>query len=540
MSFTPRHLDILVALRASALPVYVELVKRAAAPGSYERVIDWVAERARSMASDSDDEEALIDLTPLLAGADYRDFLAVVSEVAPDKVPVVQQVLESKEYEQRLARTKAASLEQYLDELRVVTADEIASALINGTIVNATGPDGRPLRIRSDEDVSAAFLATPTATAVLDSTVLVDVLAAFAARDDDLRPDPRGLRLREVVVVGELDLNWLKLDFPLGFEGCDFHHWVSANHLSVPWLSFDSCDFTPWGQVHHHDRGALNASSIQVSTSLRFWGCRGLAQLFIPDAVIGDFSPSNPNAPDADNDLPSFRTVIDGARFGRLWIPSRHGAMPFDIDRSVRVDMIGLSDSGDSTRQADRAVAEQIHDWLVSADKPVPEEIWGEFEQALRRSGRARAATELGVLGAQARTREKRLGWLHRLVLGATVRYFYDNLRALRWLLGLLALTFVLAFAFADEFVASPLGGPSTLPDGWFESVADRTVWSLMYAADTVLSPLSLGQAETVWPRWSWLTLVLALVKGASLLLLGLLVVGVTGLAERRTAGART
>ena len=93
---------------------------------------------------------------------------------------------------------------------------------------------------------------------------------------------------------------------------------------------------------------------------------------------------------------------------------------------------------------------------------------------------------------------------------------------------------FVVAFAFAEQFVQSPLANDSSLPDGWLGSLVDRGVWSLLYAIDTVLSPISLGQAETVWPESSWLTLVLALVKGLSLLLLGLLVVGVTGLAEKR------
>lgn len=534
MSLAEQHLDILVALRTISLPDYVDLMRRCHDPASYQSAIKVVADRSAELES-AGGSGSLPDLTHLLGSPDYRAFLARVSELAPDHVPVVQQLLETSEYELRLAKTKAVSLQDYLDELRVVSAEEIARALVDGTIVNALDKHGHPLRVRSDEDVSGAFLDTPTATAYVDAEVLRDVLADFASGASGRVANPQGLRLREVVIGGELNLNWLRLDFPLGFEGCDFHHWVSANHLSVPWLSFDSCDFTPVGQATHRDRGALNAASIEVGSTLRFWGCRGLGQLFIPDASIGDFSPSNPEVP-GDPSLTTFRTVIDGARFGRLWIPDGEGAVPFEVSRSVRIGSVGLPGVDETTgRDADRAAAQRLHDWLTASSAEVPEDVWHELEQALRRSGMARAATEFGVLGARARTRSKRWGWLERLVLERTVRYFYGNLGALWWLLGLLALAFVLAFAFADQFVQSPLANPSSLPDGWWGSLVDRAVWSLLFATDTVLSPISLGQAETVWPESSWLTLVFAFVKGLSLLLIGLLVVGLTGLAEKRS-----
>lgn len=533
MSFAEQHLDILVALRTISLPTYVDLMRRCHEPASYKSAIDVVADRSAGLDS-AGSSDSLPGLTRLLGSPGYRDFLAQVSKLAPDHVPMVQHLLETREYEQRLATTKAASPQEYLDELRVVSAEEIVNALANGTIVNALDEHGHPMPVRSDEEVSGAFLDTPTATAYLDAEVLRSVLADFASGASDLKANPQGLRLRGVVIGGELNLNWLRLEFPLGFEGCDFHHWVSANHLSVPWLSFDSCDFTPVGQRAHRDQGALNAASIRVDSSLRFWGCRGLGQLFIPDAVIGDFSPANPEAP-GDATLTTFRTVIDGARFGKLWIPDGEGAIPFEISRSVRIESVGLPGVDDTSgRDADRAAARRLHDWLAASSAQVPEDVWYELEQALRRSGMARAATEFGALGARTRTRGKPWGWLERLLLDRTVRYFYGNLGALWWLLGLLVAAFVVAFSFADQFVKSPLANPSSLPDGWLGPMLDRAVWSLLYASDTVLSPISLGQADTVWPESSWLTLVLALIKGLSLLLLGLLVVGLTGLAEKR------
>lgn len=531
MSFVEQHLDILVALRTASLPTYVDLMRRTHDETSYKAGIAKVAERSTKLDSANGSDN---DLTELLASPEYREFLAHVTRVAPEHVPTVQHLLETKEYEQRLARTKAASPQQYLDELRVVSAEEIAEALIAGTIVNATDERGRPLPIRSDEDVSGAFLETPTATAYVDADVLRQVLADFAAGGHDLTASPQGLRLHRVVVGGELNLNWLKLPFPLGFEGCDFHHWVSANHLSVPWLSFDSCDFTPLGQRAHTEHGAVNAESIEVGSSLRFWGCRGLGQLYIPNAVIGEFSPTNPGVA-GDGKNAAVRTVIDGARFGRLWIPSGDDAFPFEIARSVRIEGVGLPDADDrADRKSDREAAKHLHGWLTRSKKPVPEDVWHELEQALRRPGMSGAATEFAVLGARERTLDKPWGWLERALLGHTVRYFYDNLRALWWLGGLLLLVFGLALTFARDFVESPLANESALPGGWLTAWLDRGVWSLLYAIDTVLSPISLGQADTVWPESSWLTLVLALVKGLSLLLLGLLVVGVTGLAEKR------
>lgn len=538
MSFAEQHLDMLVALRAISLPTYANLMRRCHDEEAYQPAVALVAERSQDDGSTGGSD--LPDLTRLLGSPDYRDFLAHVTSLAPEHVPVVQQLLETKEYGQRLARTKAASLQEYLDELRVVSAEEISRALVAGTIVNAVDEHGDPLPVRSDEDVSGAFLEAPTATAYVDAEVLRSVLADFATGAGGRVANPQGLRLREVVVGGALNLNWLRLDFPLGFEGCDFHHWVSANHLVVPWLSFDSCDFTPVGQASHRERGALNASSLEVASSLRFWGCRGLGQLFIPDAVVGEFSPANPEAPAASSES-TFRTVIDGARFGKLWIPPDEGAIPFKLSRSVRIDSVGLADVEDASgRDSDKAAARRLHDWLTTSSEPLPEDVWHELEQALRRAGMARAATEFGVLGARARTRHKPWGWAERLVLGPTVRYFYSNVRALWWLLGLLAIAVVVTFAFAQQFVQSPLANPSSLPDGWWESLLDRVAWSLLYATDTVLSPVSLGQAETVWPASPWLTLALAVIKGLSLLLLGLLVVGVTGLAERRgtTAGS--
>lgn len=534
MTFADDHRDLLAALRDLSLPTYVALMRSCHSPEEYAAAVAAVSDHATSSQ-----DEPTPDLTRLLSSSGYRDFLAHVLASSPDHAPRVQQVLETAEYEARLARLKAQSLQEYLDELRVVSPEEVAHALVNGTIVNAWDTHGEPLRIRSDEQFSAAFLETPTATAYVDAATLTRVLVDFAAGAGDAIPNPQGLRLRGVVIGGELNLNWLQLPFALGFEGCDFHHWISADHLSVPWLSFDSCDFTPWGQAHRTGAGAVNASSITVTSSLRFWGCRGLGQLFIPDARIGDFSPTNPHVPEGEAPE-TFRTVIDGAWFGRLGVPVNGESLPFQLSRSVRVETLEFAESSSPahSHRADAERAARLHSWLADVGTEAPEAVWSELEAALRRSGMERTATEFGVLGARERTRSRRLGWIARLTLGPTVRYFYDNLRAIWWLIALYLLTLGCAFGFAESFVQSPMSNPSSLPDSWWESMLDRAVWAMMYAADTVLSPVSLGQADTVWPESSLMTLFFATIKGLSLLLLGLLIIGVTGLAERRGMGS--
>ncbi|WP_323791097.1 hypothetical protein [Nocardioides sp.] len=531
MTFVDQHLLILVALRSLAPRLYLELMHRLHADqAGLEQSRSQVGQRSQELAT-TEGDVGLPNLTPLLSLPDYREFLHRVSQVTPDYAPVIQNVLETKEYEQRLTRLKSLSVQDYLGELRVVSPQEVVDALVKGTIVNSTDESGDPSPIRSDEAYSAAFADVPTATAYLEASVLSSVLARFASHSGDQVADPQGLRLNRVVIGGELNLNWLKLDFPLGFEGCDFDHWVSASHMTVPWLSFDSCDFTPYGHAMRSD-GALNAEFIHVETTLRFWGCRGLGQLFVPHASIGEFSPANPDVAAAE--LPTvFRTVIDNATFGTLVIPEHEGAIPFDVDESVRVGSLVFAGSPANGRVADSAIARRLHGWLTQGSNR-SEDVWSEFERALRHCGRSGAAREFAILGAEERTRSSRLGWLTRITLGPTVRYFHDTLRAIWWVAGLIGIAFVAAFAFAGNFAQSPLSNPSMLPASWFDLFGERFAWSLLYAVDTVVSPLSLGQADAVWPESAALTVLFATLKGLGLLLIALFVIGVTGLAERR------
>jgi hypothetical protein len=541
--FADDFIDVLVALRALHLPLYMQVMR--AHHEDQETLRGGIARVQAESARSASDPPALTDL---LAGEPYRQLLQRLNQSDPTAAARVQIVLETKEYEQRLSRLKTRSLQEYVDELRVVGADELVAALRGGTIVNAVDEDGDPLPIRSDEGVSAAFLDRPTATACVSADLLVRVLNDFAGSAEGLVANAQGLRLRQVVVIGAVNLNWLDLPFPLGFEGCDFHGWIWAEHLRVPWLSFDSCDFTPHGH-RVPSSGALNAGSIAVRHELRFWGCRGINQLFIPDARIGLYNPAGPATGPEDAEPTGttgwqptpFRTVIDGATFERLIIPE-DGASGLEVTRSVRIGSLTVL-GPDGPQQ----VAERLFGWLVAPEddgtdpRVVPTDVWREFEGALRRSGHSAAATHFGYLGADQRTRSEGVkGRLKRAVLKPTTHYFYDNLRAV-WGLGLLLVvawvsTLLIALLDPDQLAQSPLANPSTLPEDWIASFLDSTVWSLLYAVDLVVSPISLGQADVVWPHSVWLTLWFAAIKGVSLILLGLFLVGVTGLAERRDA----
>ena len=114
MIFAQEHVEILAALRAISFPTYVDLMQRCHDDASTKSAMTVVRNHSDGLNRDEGSVD-LPDLTQVLGSTDYREFLAHVSERAPEHVPVVQHVLETREYEERLARTKAASLVEYLD-----------------------------------------------------------------------------------------------------------------------------------------------------------------------------------------------------------------------------------------------------------------------------------------------------------------------------------------------------------------------------------------------------------------------------------------
>lgn len=520
---------ILACLRDLNMRFYFEvLISIASGPEDFEQTKEAVAEVSKNYG-----DGLFAKLTDSLGTAEYRAFIDDLNDTDPTAAHTAQTLLETKEYEIRLARLKEKSVEQYLNELREVTADELIRAIVDGTVVNATSESGTPLPIANDENYSGTFLDHPTATASLDTGTLLQVLNHFSSPQNDIVASAQGLRLRQVVIRGSgLNLNWLRIPFPLGFQGCDFYAWVSADYLRVPWLSFENCDFTPRDHVMPTPSGALNAAHLEVEHELRFWKCRGISQLFIPDAKIGSFSLENQFAGEGEgSSAGAFRTVIDGSNFGNLHVPTVK-TIPLSLNQSLRVDRI----NGEYTA---------IERWLRTSGAEAP--VWDSIADALARSGRGDDASNLRIAYKRNRNsntyQHPRTGkprnpiarFFVWLFADFTVRYFHKPFRAIWLLVGVFALTWVLAFAFHDQLIKSPLAN-EPVPAHWLQEQASALAWSFMYALDSSFSPLSLGQLQTMWPSSVWLVLLLAGLKSISIILLGLFIAAATNLVGKRSS----
>lgn len=499
-------------------------------PEKYEKTRAAVA----GLCEGEDAGEALTRhpvLTDLLQTRHYRKLLADISAVSDDLVPVVQALLERREYEERLRHIRETSPDDYVEELRVIQADELRAALVNGCVVNAHAFGYLPLEIPHDESVSGAFLHDPVPTALVDAHVLRDVLLEAARAPEAV--DPRGLRLSQVVVRGTLDLNWLDVPFPLGFNGCHFRGWLWLDNFRAPELTFDTCDFTASDNVGPY-RGALNATRMSIERELRFFDCKGFDQLFLTESTLGYFhlrDPHNEAEPSA-----SFRTILDDSKIGTLTFPSspaeQKAGETYILPDDIRIERVS-------------GPLESITAWLRSSRPDTGDEdtptgasarVWDEVADALDRSGRADDATQLRIDYRRHRNsaRNPVARFLTWLALDATVRYLHRPSRALRWFAGLFFVAWALAFAFHGHLVKSPLVS-DPVPASWLSEMLSAGAWSFMYALDIMIVPLSLGQVDSMWPGSVWLAVVFAVLKGAGIILLGLFLGSVTTLISKRS-----
>jgi hypothetical protein len=111
-------------------------------------------------------------------------------------------------------------------------AERIADSLRAGTVLDLIPdvPAGREL----DEDAMRAWGSDHD----VDAVVLRDLLRCL---DPDLRPDPRGLRLRGLRVRGRLDLNLVTTPVSLELEDCLLEEGISADHAQLPTLYLSRC-----------------------------------------------------------------------------------------------------------------------------------------------------------------------------------------------------------------------------------------------------------------------------------------------------------
>lgn len=457
-----------------------------------------------------------------------------------------------KHREQHLRKLKNESHKEYIDALPEISENEIYEALVEGLIVNCIDVTGNNLPIRSDENYTGAFMDTPIATAKISAETLASAISKACNGGAGIEVNPKGLRLHQVMVVGTLDLNWIDCPFPLGFEGCSFTSWIWLDYLKVPWISFEYCDFTCHGGYSDGKAGAINATGMQVENDFRLLDNQGLGQLFLTDSSIGIFSPraqdetatdfgrNHEESSAHDSDI---RVVFEEATFKKLYL-SLESRNYFKLGNKAghyHIEAIELINEED---QKPKLTAEKTVNWLFSDDDgktyKVNKSVAKEFEDALYRSGDQEISKEFGIRIAEIISKsEGSKGLLKRIFLGQTVRYFYENTRALWFILALWAIawTFMLTISLVapETLTASPLANEYEYQERWVQSILDAAGWSLLYSMDLVFSPLSLGQTESFWSSVPIINIIFAIIKGISLLLMGLFLTGVTHITDKNS-----
>jgi hypothetical protein len=435
-----------------------------------------------------------------------------------------------------------------LMSLRQVTEDEIVRAIETGTVLNSAGYLGAFEGIPDDEDVTGRYSDIesdpPVATAVLDGAALRKVLLRYAGKSrGEAEYDPRGLRLEQVVITGEMNWSWMDLPFPIGFWGCAFLEFaMNVDHARVPRLVFDGCVFgTPrWGS------SAFNATESKFDSAIRFLDCEGLSQLFLLDCELGTFElRDHPGG--AEN---HFRLVLSGSTIEEFivagdndpgeTIPAKDGL------NGIEIQKLTVWAWDDTRNRTDAWKAQWIQDWLAggaiphalriksaarAALNPHRAQVWSEFAGALDRGHLEDEATEVRI--AAERHRDASRPWFRRagrwLAYDLTVRYFYKNVRALGWLALIWLVVATLAWFNINDLYRDA-SGPG--PAGPLQAGADGVLWAAAYGLDVVVSPLQLG-FDAVWPTAPLLVVIFAVLKLLAISMFGLFVVGISGVVQR-------
>lgn len=427
--------------------------------------------------------------------------------------------------------------------LRPVTEDEMIAAIETGSVVNAGGRPDAHEEIPSDEDISGRYPDDPPdVTAVLDAALLRKVLLRYAGKTrGDVEFDPRGLRLEQILIVGDLNWAWMQIPFAVGFWGCAFHRFfMDVDHASVPRLVFEGCFF---GEPVFLS-SSFNASESSFASDLRFLGCEGLRQLFLLDCDLATFElRDHPGgAPDE-----KFRLVLRGSTIGKFivqgddapaeMIPAKDGLDRLSVQR---VSLWRWEDDDEGWQP------KWLGEWLAGGAVPHPmtpakkrrtalnphrPQVWAQFAAALERDSENDQATALRIRAE--RHRDAKRPWIVRafrwLTLDLTVRYFHRNVRAVGWLAVLWLAAAALAWGNIHTLYGS---GAGKVPSGSFGGGVDGFLWALSYGLNFVISPLDLG-FEAVWPSTPALAAWFALLKLLAITMFGLFIVGVSGVVQR-------
>lgn len=432
--------------------------------------------------------------------------------------------------------------------LRRVTEDEIVRAIESGTVLNSGGVSGAVESIPDDEDVSGRYLDIesdlPMATAILDGGTLRKALLRYAGKTrGEAEYDPRGLRLEQIIITGDMNWSWLDLPFPIGFWGCAFHEFVmNVDHARVPRLVFDGCYFgTPrWGS------SAFNATESTFDSAIRFLTCEGLGQLFLLDCELATFElREHPGGTEED-----FRLVLAGSTIGEFivsgdndpaeTIPAKDGL------NGIRIQQLNLNTWDIERNRTNTWKSKWIQEWLAGGVvphalrnqrvaraelNPHRRQVWSEFASALDRDYLEDQAMAIRI--AAERHRDSRRRWFARavrwLTLDVTVRYFYQNVRAIGWLALIWLVVATIAWCNIHDLYRDNSG---SVPAGPLDAGANGVLWAIAYGLDIVVSPLQLG-FDAVWPTAPLLIVVFAILKLLAITMFGLFIVGVSGVVQR-------
>lgn len=543
---------LLAILRSERFAVFLQFISSTSkTKEEYSQAKDFVRETAKDIESKYGN---IIhpEIFTIINTPEGSDLLKELDSFQENLAQELINYINIKHREQHLRKLKNESHKEYIDALPEISENEIYEALVEGLIVNCIDVTGNNLPIRSDENYTGAFMDTPIATAKISAETLAAAISKACNGGAGIEVNPKGLRLHQVMVVGTLDLNWIDCPFPLGFEGCSFTSWIWLDYLKVPWISFEYCDFTCHGGYSDGKAGAINATGMQVENDFRLLDNQGLDQLFLTDSSIGIFSPraqdetatdfgrNHEESSAHDSDI---RVVFEEATFKKLYL-SLESRNYFKLGNKAghyHIEAIELINEED---QKPKLTAEKTVNWLFSDDDgktyKVNKSVAKEFEDALYRSGDQEISKEFGIRIAEIISKsEGSKGLLKRIFLGQTVRYFYENTRALWFILALWAIawTFMLTISLVapETLTASPLANEYEYQERWVQSILDAAGWSLLYSMDLVFSPLSLGQTESFWSSVPIINIIFAIIKGISLLLMGLFLTGVTHITDKNS-----
>jgi hypothetical protein len=119
--------------------------------------------------------------------------------------------------------------------------------------------DGRPLDLAPGEDVDVSHWP--------ESRRLPGEALRAALLQPDVRPDPRGLKIRRAYITGSADLAGLKLPHALSFDRCAFEQRALWSRLTVAHLHLTECTTRALVLNEAHIDGQLNLDGLRATTA---------------------------------------------------------------------------------------------------------------------------------------------------------------------------------------------------------------------------------------------------------------------------------